>query len=64
MRKSPLTRSAAAGRNAAASSNPGTLGQLGRRERVPDRPQILELMLGGSKARTQDSEILLAHGGF
>jgi hypothetical protein len=45
VKKSPLTCSAVAGRKAAAV-DPGTLGQVGWRERIAYRAQILELVLG------------------
>jgi hypothetical protein len=35
----------------------GTLGQLGRRQRIPDRAQILQFMLGRLQALTQRREI-------
>jgi hypothetical protein len=42
----------------------GALGQLGRRERIPDRAQILQLMLGRLKTVTEHREISFAHCGF
>ena len=42
----------------------GAPGQLGRGERIPDRAQILQLMLGRLKALTQHGEIPFAHCGF
>ena len=42
----------------------GALGQLGRGERIPDRAQILQLMLRRLKALTQHGEIPFAHCGF
>ena len=41
----------------------GALGQLGWGERIPDRAQILQLMLGRLKALTQPGEIRFAHCG-
>ena len=40
------------------------LRQLGRGERIADRAQILQLMLGRLKALTQHGEIPFAHCGF
>jgi hypothetical protein len=42
----------------------GAPGQLGRGERIPDRAQILQFMLGHLKALTQHGEIRFAHRGF
>ena len=39
-------------------------GQLGRRERVPDRAQVLELVLRGVEALSQGRELLVAHRGL
>lgn len=42
----------------------GTLGQLGRGERIPDRAQILQLTLGNLEALTQHGEILVSYRRF
>jgi hypothetical protein len=42
----------------------GTLGQLGRRQRIPDRTQILQLVLGHIKTRTQRDDLMVAHVGL
>jgi hypothetical protein len=42
----------------------GAPGQLGRRERIPDRAQVLQLMFGRLEALTQHREIPRMHCGF
>jgi hypothetical protein len=42
----------------------GALGQLRRGERIPDRTQILQLMLRRLKTLSQRRELLVAHLGF
>ena len=42
----------------------GALGQLGRGERVADRAQVLELVLGRLEALAQGREVLVAHRGL
>ena len=42
----------------------GAPGQLGRRERVTDRAQVLELVLRCVEALVQGRELLVAHRGF
>ena len=42
----------------------GALGQLGRGERIPDRTQILQLMLGQLKTLMQRRDLLVAHVGL
>ena len=41
----------------------GPLGQFGRSERIADRAQVLQLMLGRRKTLTQHGEIRFAHCG-
>jgi hypothetical protein len=42
----------------------GALRQVGRSERIPDRAQILQFMLGRLKAPTQHGEICFSHCGL
>ena len=41
-----------------------TLGNLGRRQRIPDRTEILELMLGRPEPVSKLSQVMLPHSGF
>ncbi|WP_187368890.1 hypothetical protein [Baekduia soli] len=42
----------------------GALRQLGGRKRIPDRPQILKLVLGGREPRAKRHEVLFPHIGL